>query len=154
MQRRQNESSESGQSLIEFAVGLVVVLILLAGIVDIGRAFFTYLSLRDAAQEGAAYASICPDDVTKIENRIENTSSQPVDFSAANIEIACKIVENGVELGDCGGGSVAPGKGVRVRITYKDFPITMPFLGTILGTQAFDLSADATDTILRSTCVE
>lgn len=154
LQRSQNESSESGQSLIEFAVSLVIVLILLAGIVDLGRAFFTYLSLRDAAQEGAAYASICPTNVNKIKERIKNTSSEPVDFGAAYIDITCQIVEGGVELGNCGTGSEMPGKGVRVRVTYNDFQITMPFMGTILGTQDVTLSAEATDTILRVTCID
>jgi Flp pilus assembly protein TadG len=43
---------EKGQSLTEFAVSVVILLILLAGTVDAGRAFFTFMSLRDG-QEGA-----------------------------------------------------------------------------------------------------
>jgi len=42
---------EKGQSLVEFAFGLVILMILISGIVDLGRAFFTYMALNDAAQE-------------------------------------------------------------------------------------------------------
>ncbi len=53
-------SYESGQSMVEFALVLVFLLALLAGVFDIGRAFFAYIIIRDAAQEGAVYGSIAP----------------------------------------------------------------------------------------------
>jgi Flp pilus assembly protein TadG len=46
---------ENGQSMVEFAFGMVILMIILVGIVDLGRAFFTFMALRDAAQEGAVY---------------------------------------------------------------------------------------------------
>ena len=56
--KTQGKRSEKGQSLIELAFGIVVLLILLAGIVDIGRLLFFYISMRDAAQEGAVFGQI------------------------------------------------------------------------------------------------
>ena len=53
-------SREKGQSLVEFALVLVFLLSLLAGIFDLGRAFFAYIIIRDAAQEGAVFGSIAP----------------------------------------------------------------------------------------------
>jgi len=51
---------EKGQSLVEMALSLVLILILLVGTVEMGMAFFQYIQLRDAAQEGALYGSIAP----------------------------------------------------------------------------------------------
>ena len=54
MDKRDSRSNtERGQSLTEFAISLVFLLTLLAGIVDLGRMFFAYIIIRDAAQEGA-----------------------------------------------------------------------------------------------------
>ena len=49
---------------------------------DFGRAYFSYISIRDAAQEGAAYASIAPADTTGILGRVRDTSSNPIDLSS------------------------------------------------------------------------
>ena len=46
--------------MIELALSFVVLLLLLMGVVDLGRAYFAFMSMRDAAQEGAAYGSIYP----------------------------------------------------------------------------------------------
>jgi hypothetical protein len=53
---------DRGQSMTEFALSLVIILTLLAGIVDLGRAFFAYIIIRDAAQEGAVCGSIASKD--------------------------------------------------------------------------------------------
>jgi hypothetical protein len=42
----------------------------------------------------------------------------------------------------CAGGDVT------VTATYQDFPITMPFLGALVGRQTFDISASSTDDVL------
>jgi len=49
--------SERGQSLTELAVIVVIMIIILAGVVDLGGVIFQYLAMRDAAQEGASYAT-------------------------------------------------------------------------------------------------
>ena len=51
---------KKGQSLVEFAISLTVMLILLAGTVDFGIGLFHYIAMREAAQEGALYGSIAP----------------------------------------------------------------------------------------------
>ena len=55
-----SEPREDGQSMVELALTLTFLLILLAGTMDLGRAFFTWIEMRDAAQEGAVYGSLCP----------------------------------------------------------------------------------------------
>lgn len=71
---------ERGQSLVEFAISLVFILFLLAGLVEFGIALFQYVQLRDAAQEGALYGSACECSVAEIEERTINSSDTPIDL--------------------------------------------------------------------------
>ena len=134
--------SERGQSLVELMVSITFMLVLLAGIVDFGRAFFVYMELRDAAQEGAIYGSAYPNDPAGIVERVRKTSRNPIELDDTSIVTVNQSFPDG---SDC------KGNGVEVIVSYE-FPITMPFLGAIIGEQSFPLSASATDTILRSTC--
>ena len=90
MDRNVNQSShnkEHGQSLVEFAVMLTLLLIMVAGIVDAARALFTYLSMRDAAQEGALYASTRPTDTAGIEARVRNASNMLSNLGGAILRV-------------------------------------------------------------------
>ena len=65
---------ERGQSLSELALFMTILFILLAGVVDVGRAFFTYITLRDSAQEGTLYVSYNPTDCSGAETRARETT--------------------------------------------------------------------------------
>ncbi len=56
----QRLSDQRGQSLIEFALTMVVLLLLLMGAFDLGRIYFSLVALNNAAGEGALYAAINP----------------------------------------------------------------------------------------------
>ena len=47
-----------GQALMEFAIGLMVLLMLVFGIVDLGRAVFAYNTISHCAREGTRYAVV------------------------------------------------------------------------------------------------
>ncbi|HVS49911.1 MAG TPA: TadE/TadG family type IV pilus assembly protein [Candidatus Dormibacteraeota bacterium] len=47
--------SQRGQSMVEFALSSVVLLLLVGGLVDIGRAIYTSEALSNAAREGARH---------------------------------------------------------------------------------------------------
>jgi Flp pilus assembly protein TadG len=64
---------ERGQSLVEFVLILPVLLIALAGMLDLGRLYFAYVAVTDAAAEGAAYAAIYPDDSDGVKDRVPMT---------------------------------------------------------------------------------
>ena len=51
---------ERGQSLIEFAFGALVLIVLLAGIVDLGRGLYSYVVIANAARMGARYGASYP----------------------------------------------------------------------------------------------
>ena len=131
---------EKGQSLVEFGIGLFLLIILLAGSVDAGRALVTYMALREAAQEGALFGSTNPTANSLIEDRVEN-SSDLLQFIGADADIEIQLI-----------GSACTGNGIRVRVTFENFPITMPYIGAVVGSQTVPISASATNTILRPPC--
>jgi Flp pilus assembly protein TadG len=52
------KEQRSGQSLAEFALTLPLVLLLVFGFLDLGRAVYYYSAIGNAAREGARYASV------------------------------------------------------------------------------------------------
>jgi len=130
-------NGSKGQSLTEFAMGITFILVMMAGIMDLGRAYFSFLSLRDAAQEGALYGSIAPPDTTGIRARVRDSSGWPVDFNTfTDAQIQVDIT-----------GPACAGSDIKVTLNL-DFMLAAPFLGG----QALPLVAEATDTILQPPC--
>ena len=140
----QYKHKERGQSMIELALMLTILMVLLAGTVDLGRAFFTWLAMRDAAQEGASYASIEPLESVKIEERVRFNINDTIREPAA-------IVQVNVSFDGPRCLSSTPST-VTVNVNYENFPITMPFLGTLLGSQTIPIHATVDDTILAPMC--
>lgn len=131
---------ENGQSMVEFSVILIVMLILLAGVVDVGRALFTFMSLRDAAQEGVLFGSLNPTNTSAIEQRVLQTSDLTRDLGD-DLTISTTL-----------SGNPCTGNGITVHVLYDSFPISMPFLGAVLGSQSVPISASVTGTILVPPC--
>ena len=137
--KQEHDRKERGQSLVEMAMSLVILLLLVGGVVDMSRAFFTFMALRDSVQEGALYGSINPTLTQEIKNHVLDSSNMVPDMIASD-DITITVV-----------GTACTGNGIRVTATYPDFPITMPFMGAILG-QTIPISATVTDTILSPAC--
>jgi Flp pilus assembly protein TadG len=132
---------ERGQSLVELAMSLTFIMLLLAGAVDFSIAYFSFAAMQDAAQEGAIYGSINPDDEAGIVNRVRNASTNPVnlaDESLVNVTVTLS-------------GDACEGNDVTVNVIY-DYPVSMPFIGSIIGSQQITLNASVTDTILQPVC--
>ncbi len=152
MNKYHSSSSEKGQSLTEFALSLVFLLTLLAGVVDLGRMFFAYIIIRDAAQEGAVYGSIADKSdlgvfSNEVEERVKAAFTDPEDSSNVPIDITKLAVQTDVIGATC----ATPGSGVRVKVDYA-VPVTMPFLGTIIGSQEMKMSATVENAILSPIC--
>ena len=117
---------EQGQSLVEFALMMVVLIITLMGILDIGRAFFAYIALQDAVGEGALYASLnaacltadsgpaCTDP----DNVVWRTKNESLSGLVQSDAINVKVVVT----------SVAPGSPITVTSTY-----THPLVGFVIS---------------------
>lgn len=122
--------------MVEFALGISFILILMAGVLDLGRAYFSFLSLRDAAQEGALYGSLAPDPIG-IRARVRESSGWPIDFNSfTDAQIQINIT-----------GPACTGSEVRVTL-QMDFILAAPFIGG----RTLPLSAEAADTILQPPC--
>ena len=140
------KKSERGQSLVELAISLIVMLTLLAGAVDFGVALYSFVALRDAAQEGALYASIDPDNEIEIRARVRSASSTPVDLSdTGTVFIDINELPSGATR--CEGN----GAMIQVEVSY-DYQLTMPLLPGILGISEIPLSASVIDAILKPAC--
>jgi Flp pilus assembly protein TadG len=79
--RRGLRRKTRGQSLIEFAMSATVLILLLSGIIDLGRAFFTVITLHSVISEGAHWAAAYPgcvptaSDTTPTDLKCQGTNS-------------------------------------------------------------------------------
>ena len=131
--------NERGQSLVELSISLVLLLLLLSGAVEFGMAFFQFIQLRDAVQEGALYGSLNPTDTAGIEARVKGASNSPVDLTLLTPVISFSDPSHKCE-----------GYAITVRLTYNH-QVFMPFMSGIVGA-TLPLNASVTNTILSPVC--
>jgi len=151
MKRLTNPPTEKGQSLLELSLVLVFLLILMAGVIDLGRMMYEYLTMRDAAQEGAGYGAAFPSYCAQIEQRIK--SNLPDENYAITIHVNNKPCSdawnadksNEFPINGC------VGKTVSVTI-FHESEITMPFLSAFTGTKV-PMQVVIEDRIVRPACL-
>jgi len=153
--KRRRTRSERGQSLVELAITLPILILLLLGTLDFGMAIFSYSMLRDAAQEGAFYGSFNPANITEIENRARNISprAENVVFSSP-VQLRNKdlVKVNVRALGKfCQGAKNGVANSIQVNVSYR-YPILMPFIGQLIGSRTIPLTGTATNVILQPPC--
>jgi len=107
--------TDAGQSLVEFAMILPLMLVMLFGLVDFGRAFYTWLVITNAAREGARVGAV-QQPSGAINTRITESASG---INMAKLTVALTNVQG------------ARGTPVVVDLTY-DFDYVTP-IGGILG---------------------
>jgi hypothetical protein len=133
-----------GQSLVELALILPVLLVFLAAALDLGRIFYAQVSLRNAAREGALQASKTPTSYIKdgacdtatnlvvcrviLEAKGGTLVIQPTD-----IDLTCSVI----------GCPDQAGSQVTVAVRGK-FTLVTPLLSAIFGGQTLDFSSEAT----------
>lgn len=138
-----NPAAERGQSLMELALMMTLLLVILAGILDIGRAYFTYVALRDAAGEGAYYGSIHPTwhdagdypNPNNIEYRVKQSAPTGglINWSLATVTVQAPDTK--------------PGQMVKVTVAY-DYTLVTPFIGALIGSQTTQLKASSVAEII------
>lgn len=143
--------SERGQSLVELAISLPVLLLILLGVVDFGMAIFSYAILRDAAQEGALYGSFNPGNEAEIENRARNILPENDDvFYSSPVELR-DTSKVDVEIDVIGAACQGAANSIRVNVRYQ-YQIAMPIIGVVIGTDTIPLTGTATNVILQPPC--
>ncbi|MDH3260075.1 MAG: pilus assembly protein [Acidimicrobiia bacterium] len=127
-------TGEKGAALVEMALVLPLLLLLVFGLTDLARALFTNITVVEAAQEGALYASYFPDVPTDIQQRAVD--------SVDDIVIAPTDVTAVVDLASC-----------TATITVDhDYPLMTPVGKAFLG-DTVTLSHTVTSTIFAGGCV-
>jgi hypothetical protein len=112
---RKNKDGERGQALVEFTLIIPIFLLLVFAIVDFGMGFHAWISVTNAAREGARIGAVGADADT-IEARVRDTvgglDDEDISVNITNAQ------------GD-------PGEAVRVEVDY-DYELITPLSG-ILG---------------------
>lgn len=108
-----------GQSLVELALILPIIVLLLFGTVEFGRVFHSYINITSAVREGARLGAVGRTDI-EIEDRIRES------VTLANADTQLSILKiYPVES------ARTPGIPVEIEIQY-DLPLVTPLLGDIL----------------------
>ena len=135
--------NERGQALAEFALVLPLVLLFIAGIVEMARAWNIKQAVTDAAREGARY-TVVKDDVTdtmaevqaKIEERLALASIETSTITFSSADPDCAV------LADCWRDA---GKEMTVSVSTQ---FRMGLVGTLLqwtgGSPLVTISTNAT----------
>jgi Flp pilus assembly protein TadG len=127
--RAHSGESESGQSLIEMAFAVPLLLLLLLGTIDIGRVFFEYIDLRHATTEGATYGARNPTDITGTKSMVSLSG------------VPAGTVVDVTTVGTC---TVSGGQGtITVEAESEFVPLTSAFFAR-LGLSTIDLRSTTT----------
>ena len=138
--RSPGEKATRGQALVEFAFGLPLMLLIMAGTLDIGQIFIDYVVLRNACREGASYGARNPTDYTAIEERIFehspliNDGSTDIDVEYSTTDVDPEITDRAT---------------ITVRGSREITPLMTGFLQTYFDIGTFQLEAVATAEILK-----
>jgi Flp pilus assembly protein TadG len=128
MKRR---SAQRGASLPETAIVMAVLLALLFGIIDFGRAVYTYAFVAQLAREGARWAIVrgnqcsvldhCNAQASDIQTYVQSLSEGPTSSGQTQVSALWSSCPSGTS------GNNAPGCTVTVTVTYP-FKFLLPFM--------------------------
>lgn len=147
---------ESGQSLVEMALGFVLFLVVVLGVLDLGRLYFIYIAMEDSAGEAALYLAIngdcplaCTDpgaDCSSIPVAEQSKCNDPnnafdrAQHAFENLRIDWSTVTIEHQFIDATEDEDAR---VEVAIEYP-FELLTPIISDIVGSDTFVLRAEAT----------
>jgi Flp pilus assembly protein TadG len=133
MNVRQMSGTSRGQTLVEFALVIPLVLLLFMGVFDFGRAIYSYNTISNAARDGArkaivdqtvgAAAQEAAEQATALGLDPADTNQVQVRYLLPNLSGACPAEPSG----GYGIGCIAE---VRVQYTFR--AIT-PVIGNVVG---------------------
>jgi Flp pilus assembly protein TadG len=135
----------SGQSLVEFALILPVLLLIFMGILDFGRAVFAYNALSNAAREGARVAIVDQSTSGGVSAAAQRAADSATNLSidpSTDVDVA---YTEPVANGPC----LSHAIGCIATVTVRDqFQAITPIIGSIVG--PIDLES-TTSLVIEST---
>jgi len=151
----------AGQSLVEVALALPLLLLILIGLADLGRAFYYTTAVASAARQGAAYvaATASPVPATLKSKACAATGIDPSGTCGTAVTLAdCQVAGNlcayditsAVPAGGPGCDGQSTSGTVAVQVTYALQLISGYLVNRIFPSQTVTLRACATYPSLRS----
>ena len=116
--RRRKKNGEKGQALAEFALLVPIFLLLLFAIVDFGMGFHSWITVTNAAREGARLGAVLATE-QQIEDRVRQTSDLPNEATNMTVTVT--------NAADAGG---LPGQSVVVKVDYN-YDLITPLAGFV-----------------------
>jgi len=121
---------QRGQTLVEFAIIIPVLLLLAVFIFDFGRAVYYYSAIQNAAREGVRYGSVNPVvTTTSVYEDVPGMKTAAVKY-AIGLGLTLTDVDAGMGTPELVGGYANPT--VKVKVTYTFTPAT-PLLANFLS---------------------
>jgi Flp pilus assembly protein TadG len=120
-----------GAEAVEFALVLPILMLVVAGIFDMGFLFNNYETLTNAAREGARLAVVPGMGENEVDTRVKQyLQADGMNPDAADIDVAPVQI-------DVGG---APINGVKVTVSYPyNYMVLGPIAGVLQGGGTFDV---------------
>ncbi len=110
---------QEGQALVEFALVLIILLILIMGIIDFGMAFHGLVTVNTAAREGARQGVV-------LENEGGEVTTETVETAAHRVTATLPGSPDDVTVSvNDGAGLPASGEELMVRVSY-DYTLLTP----------------------------
>lgn len=134
----QDVACETGSTLAEFAFVLPLLLVMIFGVVDFGRALYAYHFVSDSAREATRWASVrgfqctdlpgaCPAKPTDIKNFVVSTAPMGINVSPSTLIVDAAFVAPPGNGSMCILHNNNPGCAVQVQVSYV-FKFVFPFL--------------------------
>lgn len=135
---------QGGQGLVEFALALPVLLLILLGLADFGRAFYYTTTISNAARAGAEYAA---------KNAGAGANTTTIGYKVCNetgfVSYSATATCPGLSVSVSPSPPIAGGPDVTVTVTYNFELISSYLVGRIVGGDPIPLRAQATFPTLR-----
>jgi Flp pilus assembly protein TadG len=146
--RGQTPHRRLGQSLVEFALVLPVLLFLVVIAIDFGRLFFSSVQIHNAAREAANYAASAPTDTAGISGRATAEANVQSQQGEGSLTITTTCADSLGTTIACNAASAGAGPGNTVTVNVDE-----PFTFLTLRIAAFfnnnlHITASATATVL------
>jgi Flp pilus assembly protein TadG len=127
---------QRGSGLVEQALVLTVLLMVMFGIIDFGRALYTYHFVSEAAREATRWASVrgstcnpaltgCEADAANVQALVKDVAGMGLDPANITVDLDWATSPNSIPA--CTAPANHPGCAVQVQVTYA-FQFILPFL--------------------------
>ena len=132
---RKRRDGKRGQAMVELALALPIFFLIIFGLIDLGRAVYTYNTLSEGAREGARYGSVQA-------RAFDDTTRAGVE---AHVISLLEAVRNPTVTASCtaAGAYGCTVDDILVVEAKADLSMITPIIGQIVGTLHLEARSEA-----------